>query len=52
MIGEVIRGEADIAAAGLTITPERETAIDFTKPFLNVGITGLLLTFACMFLCR
>ena len=41
MIGEVIREEADIAAAGMTISREREQVVDFTKPFLSVGITGL-----------
>lgn len=28
-----------MAAAGLTITYEREKVVDFTKPFLNLGIT-------------
>ena len=44
MIGEVIREEADIAAAGMTISREREQVVDFTKPFLSVGITGLSLS--------
>lgn len=30
---------ADMAAAGMTITYEREKVVDFTKPFLNLGIT-------------
>lgn len=30
---------ADLAAAGMTITYEREKVVDFTKPFLNLGIT-------------
>jgi len=38
MIGEVISGEADIALADMTITSTREEAIDFTHPFLYVGL--------------
>ena len=30
---------ADMAAAGMTITYEREKVVDFTTPFLNLGIT-------------
>ncbi|RWS26385.1 glutamate receptor: ionotropic kainate 3-like protein 2, partial [Leptotrombidium deliense] len=41
MIGEIIRGEADIAIADLTITSKRETAVDFTLPFMNTGISIL-----------
>jgi ionotropic glutamate receptor len=33
--------KADLAVAGMTITYEREQIIDFTKPFLNLGITIL-----------
>jgi ionotropic kainate glutamate receptor 2 len=32
---------ADMAVAGMTITYDREQFIDFTKPFLNLGITIL-----------
>lgn len=39
MIGEVIRGEADIAVADLTINSNRELAVDFTYPFMATGIS-------------
>ncbi|XP_053136811.1 probable glutamate receptor [Hemicordylus capensis] len=42
MIGEVVRKEADLAVAPLTITSVREDAVDFTQPFLHMGI-GILL---------
>lgn len=29
---------ADLAIGDLTITYDRETAVDFTKPFLNTGL--------------
>lgn len=39
MIGELIRKEADLVVAPLTITYEREQVVDFTKPFMSVGIS-------------
>ncbi|KAG9348263.1 hypothetical protein JZ751_001998 [Albula glossodonta] len=33
------RGKADLAVAGLTITAEREKVIDFSKPFMTLGIS-------------
>lgn len=39
MIGEVLRGEADIAVADLTINSYREQAVDFTYPFMSTGIS-------------
>ncbi|XP_052810419.1 glutamate receptor ionotropic, kainate 2-like isoform X2 [Mya arenaria] len=43
MIGDLIerdsKNKADLAAAGLTITYERAKVVDFTMPFLNLGIT-------------
>ncbi|KAG9482257.1 hypothetical protein GDO78_011118 [Eleutherodactylus coqui] len=42
MVGEVIRKEADLAVAPLTITAVRENVISFTKPFLQTGISILL----------
>lgn len=42
MIGEVVRKEADLAMAPLTITAAREEVIDFTKPFMQTGISILL----------
>ncbi|KAJ6215793.1 hypothetical protein RDWZM_010293 [Blomia tropicalis] len=41
MMGELIRGEADLAVADLTITSKREEAVDFTHPFMNTGISIL-----------
>lgn len=33
IVGELIRHEADIAIASMTITSERERVIDFSKPY-------------------
>ncbi|CAG0916801.1 unnamed protein product [Notodromas monacha] len=41
MIRELLDREADLAAADLTISHEREEAVDFTMPFMNLGI-GIL----------
>ncbi|CAL7945896.1 unnamed protein product [Xylocopa violacea] len=41
MLGKIIRGEADLAITDLTITSEREGAVDFTTPFMNLGISIL-----------
>uniref|UniRef100_A0A061QLI4 Glutamate receptor 1 n=1 Tax=Cupiennius salei TaxID=6928 RepID=A0A061QLI4_CUPSA len=41
MIGEVINREVDLAIADLTITHEREEVVDFTMPFMNLGISIL-----------
>lgn len=41
MIRELIDREADIAIADLTMTYEREEAVDFTMPFMNLGISIL-----------
>ncbi|KAK7098045.1 hypothetical protein V1264_004935 [Littorina saxatilis] len=42
MIGELVRKERDIAIAPLTITQERERVVDFTKPFMNTGISIMI----------
>ncbi|XP_042258053.1 glutamate receptor U1 isoform X2 [Thunnus albacares] len=42
MIGEVVRGEADLAIAPLTLTAAREKAVGMTKPFMQTGISILL----------
>ncbi|CAG5979977.1 unnamed protein product [Menidia menidia] len=42
MVGEVVRGEADLAIAPLTLTAAREKAVDMTKPFMQTGISILL----------
>ncbi|XP_059153989.1 glutamate receptor ionotropic, kainate 2-like [Physella acuta] len=41
MVREIIERRADLAIAPLTITYIREQVIDFTKPFLNLGISIL-----------
>jgi ionotropic glutamate receptor len=37
-----LRQEADVAIAPLTITSQRERVIDFTKPFMNLGISIMI----------
>lgn len=39
MVGELIRHEADLAIAGLTITMDRERVVEFSMPFMNLGIS-------------
>uniref|UniRef100_A0A1B6MI21 Ionotropic glutamate receptor C-terminal domain-containing protein n=1 Tax=Graphocephala atropunctata TaxID=36148 RepID=A0A1B6MI21_9HEMI len=41
MIGKVISGAADLAIADITITREREQDVDFTMPYMNLGISIL-----------
>ncbi|CAK9294817.1 unnamed protein product [Gordionus sp. m RMFG-2023] len=41
IIGELINLKADLAVSGLTISHQREEVIDFTKPFMNLGISIL-----------
>ncbi|KAH8292071.1 hypothetical protein KR054_004432 [Drosophila jambulina] len=43
MLREIMMGRADLAITDLTITSEREEAIDFTIPFMNLGIAILYL---------
>ncbi|XP_068232911.1 glutamate receptor 1-like [Palaemon carinicauda] len=42
MVGELVRKEADIAIAPLTITSSRERVIDFSKPFMTMGISVMI----------
>ena len=42
MVGELIRKEADMAIAPLTITSAREKVIQFSKPFLSLGISIMI----------
>lgn len=42
MVGELVRREADIAIAPMTITAERERVIDFSKPFMSLGISIMI----------
>ncbi|KAJ3649499.1 hypothetical protein Zmor_021239 [Zophobas morio] len=41
MIGAIIANKADLAIADLTITSSRQKAVDFTTPFMNLGISIL-----------
>ncbi|XP_038669000.1 glutamate receptor ionotropic, kainate 5-like [Scyliorhinus canicula] len=41
MVGELIQRKADLAVAAFTITAEREKVIDFSKPFMTIGISIL-----------
>ncbi|XP_055500460.1 LOW QUALITY PROTEIN: glutamate receptor ionotropic, kainate 1 [Leucoraja erinacea] len=41
MVGELINHKADLAIAPLTITYVREKVIDFSKPFMTLGISIL-----------
>jgi len=41
MIAEVMNGTADIALADISITAKREEPVDFTHPFLSVGLGAL-----------
>ena len=43
LLGDLVAGYGDIAAAGLTITPERAQQVAFTRPYLT-GIDELLVT--------
>uniref|UniRef100_A0A4W3JKI1 Glutamate receptor n=1 Tax=Callorhinchus milii TaxID=7868 RepID=A0A4W3JKI1_CALMI len=42
MVGELVYGRADIAVAPLTITLVREEMIDFSKPFMSLGISIMI----------
>lgn len=41
IIGEIVNNVADLAIVDLTITSQREEAVDFTLPFMNTGISIL-----------
>ncbi|KAH8384049.1 hypothetical protein KR009_011866 [Drosophila setifemur] len=41
MLKEIVEGRADLAITDLTITSEREEVIDFSIPFMNLGIAIL-----------
>ncbi|XP_021379137.1 glutamate receptor 2-like isoform X2 [Mizuhopecten yessoensis] len=42
LIGELIDHTADLALASLTINKERERVVDFTKPFMKLGISIMI----------
>jgi len=42
MIGELVRGEADVALADLSITKAREQDVDFSLPYMSLGLGVLI----------
>ena len=42
MVGELVRNEADAAVAPLTISTQRERAVEFSMPFMNIGISIMI----------
>ena len=44
MIGEILEGRADLAIADLTINYQREKVVDFSMPFLDLGISILFVS--------
>jgi ABC-type amino acid transport substrate-binding protein len=43
MIGEILRDEADMSIAPLTISAIRESVVEFSKPFMDIGISIMIL---------
>ncbi|KAL7014448.1 hypothetical protein ACKWTF_015934 [Chironomus riparius] len=41
LIGEILKNRADLAIADITITCDRKKVVDFTTPFMNLGISIL-----------
>jgi ABC-type amino acid transport substrate-binding protein len=41
MIGEVMRGEADLAVADLRVSPQRILAVDFTQSIMDNGLVAV-----------
>ena len=39
MVGEIVSRTADLAIAPLTISQKRMEVVDFSKPFMNLGIS-------------
>ena len=44
MVKELIEGRADMAVAAFTVSSERQKVIDFTQPFIDLGLTALVKT--------
>ncbi|KRY54325.1 Glutamate receptor 1, partial [Trichinella britovi] len=42
MIGELLRGEADLAVSSLVSNRARERVVDFSKPFMTTGISIMI----------
>ena len=47
IVRQLIDRRADIAVASMTINYARETVIDFSKPFMNLGISILFRVSKC-----
>jgi len=39
MVGDIVSRKADMAIAPLTISQKRMEVVDFSKPFMNLGIS-------------
>jgi ionotropic glutamate receptor len=44
IVRQLMDRRADLAVASMTINYARETVIDFTKPFMNLGISILFVS--------
>ncbi|XP_060554333.1 glutamate receptor-like isoform X2 [Ruditapes philippinarum] len=42
MLGQLVRQEVDLAIAPITITSQRERVVDFTKPYMSLGISIMI----------
>ncbi|UJR28098.1 hypothetical protein I4U23_009353 [Adineta vaga] len=42
MVGEIVSRKADMAIAPLTISQKRMEVVDFSKPFMNLGISVMI----------
>uniref|UniRef100_A0A1I7SUF7 Glutamate receptor 1 n=1 Tax=Bursaphelenchus xylophilus TaxID=6326 RepID=A0A1I7SUF7_BURXY len=42
LVGDLLRGEADVAVASLTINQDRERVVDFSKPYMTTGISIMI----------
>uniref|UniRef100_A0A7E4V259 Glutamate receptor 1 n=1 Tax=Panagrellus redivivus TaxID=6233 RepID=A0A7E4V259_PANRE len=42
LIGYLLRGDADVAVASLTINQDRERVVDFSKPYMTTGISIMI----------
>ena len=42
IIGELVRHEADLAIGSMTISKVREQAVEFSLPFMNLGISIMI----------
>uniref|UniRef100_A0AC34GUL2 Glutamate receptor n=1 Tax=Panagrolaimus sp. ES5 TaxID=591445 RepID=A0AC34GUL2_9BILA len=42
LIGYLLRGDADVSVASLTINQDRERVVDFSKPYMTTGISIMI----------